>query len=74
MIFQATVVVAMAVAKQVAMEVEAAMVEVATVVVAMEEVEVAMVEVATAVADKEVCGRMVRKMQAKCRHDINLKV
>jgi len=51
------VVVAMAVAKQVAMEVEAAM-----------------VEVATAVADKEVCGRMVRKIQAKCRHDINLKV
>lgn len=53
----------MAVAKEVAMEVEAAMVEVATVVVAMEEVEAATAEVATAVLDKEVCGRMVRKMQ-----------
>ena len=52
----------MAVAKEVAMEVEAAMVEVATVVVAMEEVEAATAEVATAVLDKEVCGRMVRKM------------
>ena len=46
---------AMVVAKEVAMEVEAAMVEVATVVVAMEEVEAAMEEVATAAVDKEVC-------------------
>ena len=67
-------VVAMAVAKEVAMEVEVATVVVAMEVVAMEEVEAATVEVATAVADKEVCGRMVQKMQAKCRHDINLKV